>query len=683
MAEKELRRYALDGELYTEAEFKKFYGAWLGKRMWTQAASESSRPDVSGALSSESLAAVDPDNKKRIQAYQRSGEIIASMTAKVSDGRQLRRELKASPPVASSSGSATSDPGGLATRTASASEDGGSGESFDVVRQRLLGLLKVRVAEGKGDEKEFRKQKDKLRAAPEFAQYCEENQQTPENLLRMLDERWAGAEMQERPGVAEAACGAAVAATAVESEAAAFACLGEPPPKASASEHAAKSRSPPATAKKAAALWLEETGEVAPPVASLPCMGEDSRPAPVVACQAAPPEVLVKATPPVELLHSVPEEPVQPPAVARSLIETVPLQDALTSPSAKEPCMAKAGQENVASTGNMPTLAQDTLSSWMAPLSAGPPAPSSCGSELNDDDVPPPPAVPLPPWQMPMPPPPLMPVNKNRWRRRSGEGQPAEAQEDATSRRSLLNADELEAIRAQSRARNLSVLQLHGEARALLTTLAQGEDAAPIDLQQSWPTWREYLALHKNGQDIVGPGVVKITAERIAGTKDPNRYGRMRLDFFVHRSDGSAYRLHPGQRSKLDAKPVFLPAVVLQSTGEATDTAVPPKPLATLQAIPQSDRYGKDFAFNMLRQLTCEPEEDLTDGRKFAWPLLFANLGRLFHRVVAREVLRVRLTEQQRNRVALEVTNSAETLKLVLQQSENKYGTEVKITVEE
>ena len=128
----------------------------------------------------------------------------------------------------------------------------------------------------------------------------------------------------------------------------------------------------------------------------------------------------------------------------------------------------------------------------------------------------------------------------------------------SSCRESLLNAEDLPAVRAHSAA----VSVLHDEARALLNVLADGEETAAIDLQQRWPTWRQYLASHSKGNDIVGPGVVAITAERIAGTSDPNRFGRKRLDFFVRRMDGSAYRLHPGTKRAQDAKPVYISPVV-------------------------------------------------------------------------------------------------------------------------
>ena len=247
-------------------------------------------------------------------------------------------------------------------------------------------------------------------------------------------------------------------------------------------------------------------------------------------------------------------------------------------------------------------------------------------------------------------------------------------------RRCLLNEEDLQTVRAQTAALPRSASGLHAEARALLNELAEGEEAASVDLQQRWPTWRQYLALHSKGNEIVGPGVVAITAERIAGTSDPNRYGRKRLDFFVHRMDGSAYRLHPGTTRAQDAKPVYISPMVLQSTHG--DPAVLRNTLAELQAIPQSDRYGKMHAFNKLLELKCELGDDLTDRQKFAWPLFFANLGRLFQQVVGQRVAKVRLMQQHEEKITLEVTNSEGVVQLHLQRYEGRHGMEVQISIE-
>ena len=101
-----------------------------------------------------------------------------------------------------------------------------------------------------------------------------------------------------------------------------------------------------------------------------------------------------------------------------------------------------------------------------------------------------------------------------------------------------------------------------------------------------------------------------------------------------------------------------------------------------LKAIPQSDRYGKNSAFNKLLELKCEPGEDLTDERKIAWPLFFSNLGRLFDQVVGQGVAKVRLMQQHEDKISLEVTNSEGVVLLHLRRNEGRQGMDVKIALE-
>ena len=125
---------------------------------------------------------------------------------------------------------------------------------------------------------------------------------------------------------------------------------------------------------------------------------------------------------------------------------------------------------------------------------------------------------------------------------------------------------------------------------------------------------------------------------------------------------------------------IIIIIMVLQST--PGDPAVLRNTPAELQAIPQSDRYGKMYAFNKLLELNCQPGDDLTDQQKFAWPLFFANLGRLFHRVVGHRVAKVRLMQQHEDIITLEVTNSERVLLLHLRRREGRHGMEVTISIE-
>ena len=72
---------------------------------------------------------------------------------------------------------------------------------------------------------------------------------------------------------------------------------------------------------------------------------------------------------------------------------------------------------------------------------------------------------------------------------------------------------------------------------------------------RSPPDWRNYIANHAHSRDITGPGVVGFDA-RFIDALDPNRealnlpgrFGLHRFDFVVHRVDGTACRLHPGEK---------------------------------------------------------------------------------------------------------------------------------------
>ena len=63
--------------------------------------------------------------------------------------------------------------------------------------------------------------------------------------------------------------------------------------------------------------------------------------------------------------------------------------------------------------------------------------------------------------------------------------------------------------------------------------------ATEHSIDPPWTTWKEYIANLPTAENIIGPGIVSITAEFIEGTKDPNRRGQPRCDFIVYRADGT------------------------------------------------------------------------------------------------------------------------------------------------
>ena len=105
---------------------------------------------------------------------------------------------------------------------------------------------------------------------------------------------------------------------------------------------------------------------------------------------------------------------------------------------------------------------------------------------------------------------------------------------------------------------------LHKLAREALNSISQAatnvehtEASLRTEDLETWFPWRAYIACHPRSSEIIGSGVTHATAEFINGTQDPNRAGQRRLDFIVHRSDGTLCRLHPGGRRSGDAKLIF------------------------------------------------------------------------------------------------------------------------------
>ena len=228
----------------------------------------------------------------------------------------------------------------------------------------------------------------------------------------------------------------------------------------------------------------------------------------------------------------------------------------------------------------------------------------------------------------------------------------------------LLTVEDLQALRTSPHGN-------HKEARELLQKCAKDTEAETIDLTLVWEHWRAYIAKHKQSEEIVGPGVVSLKAERIPNSFDPNRFGAKRVDFFVHRIDGTAVRLHPGTTRANDAKIVVVPAKVVLNT------------LDELALIPQIDRVSCHDAFNRLVKHPID-DNDLTDGSRFPWPRFVANLGRLAPVVMGEgSISKVRLADIESDKVSLELTRSNATMvRLCLVKYEGKYAPWVGVHIE-
>ena len=89
----------------------------------------------------------------------------------------------------------------------------------------------------------------------------------------------------------------------------------------------------------------------------------------------------------------------------------------------------------------------------------------------------------------------------------------------------------------------------------------QPEEHGPYDVTgTNWPTWRTYIAMHKDAESLVGAGITAASGEFIDGTQDPNRSGKGRLDSAIYHTDGGYVRIHPGNKIRDDAKPRYFTA---------------------------------------------------------------------------------------------------------------------------
>ena len=69
-------------------------------------------------------------------------------------------------------------------------------------------------------------------------------------------------------------------------------------------------------------------------------------------------------------------------------------------------------------------------------------------------------------------------------------------------------------------------------------------------------SWKHYIARHPHCRRIVGSGITKAQLMFLPEIRDPNRGGRLRLDYVFENLDGVRCQLHPGNKSK-DAIPIF------------------------------------------------------------------------------------------------------------------------------
>ena len=154
-----------------------------------------------------------------------------------------------------------------------------------------------------------------------------------------------------------------------------------------------------------------------------------------------------------------------------------------------------------------------------------------------------------------------------------------------------------------------------------------------VDASACWAHWRAYVCMHEEHQTMIGPGIVRVTAQSIQGTKDPNRQGRQRVDLVLHQLGGSYVRVHPGRHKSNDAALKVSPPSASEHGASATNQwtriwsgdGVFTKERA--KYIAQGDWIGRKQAWHQLSSLNDPVPVDITDGSQFLWWLWVAGFG--------------------------------------------------------
>ncbi len=262
--------------------------------------------------------------------------------------------------------------------------------------------------------------------------------------------------------------------------------------------------------------------------------------------------------------------------------------------------------------------------------------------------------------------------------------------------------EEAEDIR-RSHAQNAAVQYLHDEAREVLkrmidTISESGNDIIAIWPETNvWPNWKTYVA-RLCERDVTEPGIVKVTAEAIAGTSDPNppRFGAPRVDFVLYLLDGRFVRIHPGTTRRSSANPVYGRSVaVAESSAHSTqqptahvgvpgDAAMPTSAssshtqatsaftLRDAQLVPQHDKWGRQMMWIALEEEDLKQcPIDITDRSRLMWPLWFSNLGRHTSSVIGSGIVRVELIENGPRKATFRCQRTDNTIVNVILRSNN------------
>ena len=193
--------------------------------------------------------------------------------------------------------------------------------------------------------------------------------------------------------------------------------------------------------------------------------------------------------------------------------------------------------------------------------------------------------------------------------------------------------------------------------------------------------WQYYVVFHPDAKALVGPGVAEFGAAMVKSTKDSNRSGVSRINFFIRHVDGGYWRLHPGKKRSDDAKPIYFPPVGKETQGghEPQEDANPSDqwrrlPVGGFQychacSVPAIDRLGKNDAWAALKSLP-EGLLDASPDAKFKWWLWLANLGKLTEIVLGCGVVTVSFWHKSDNVMHVHCTR-ADNTEVTVQLSSN------------
>ena len=170
---------------------------------------------------------------------------------------------------------------------------------------------------------------------------------------------------------------------------------------------------------------------------------------------------------------------------------------------------------------------------------------------------------------------------------------------------------------------------LHTEARRHLNEVRDiaGQDGADdVYCIGDSISWKEYIAMHAQWNDIIGNGIIAAHLEQIRNTRDPNQGNKERVDYVFYRADNTFCRVHPGTKRKNDAQLYFADTSTCSRAVHVHEVAPNPMTFKAAMQIPMKDKMGKAEAWRQLRQ---RPDACIavTEHDPFKWWLFLSNLG--------------------------------------------------------